>query len=48
MRDDRDQQSLQVQVLTAEVIKYKECTGKSVAELDGMTIKTNQLEVCLL
>ncbi|XP_009794105.1 kinesin-like protein KIN-14C [Nicotiana tabacum] len=48
MRDDRDQQSLQVQVLTAEVIKYKECTGKSVAELDGMTIKTNQLEeTCL-
>ncbi|OIT35508.1 PREDICTED: kinesin-like protein KIN-14C [Nicotiana attenuata] len=48
MRDDRDQQSLRVQVLTAEVIKYKECTGKSVAELDGMTIKINQLEeTCL-
>ncbi|MCD7473113.1 hypothetical protein HAX54_014736 [Datura stramonium] len=45
MRDDRDQQSLQVQVLTAEVIKYKECTGKSVAELEGMAIKTNQLEM---
>lgn len=47
MRDDRDQQSLQVQVLTAEVIKYKECTGRSVAELENMEIKTNQLEVCL-
>uniref|UniRef100_A0A0V0IT22 Putative kinesin-1-like n=1 Tax=Solanum chacoense TaxID=4108 RepID=A0A0V0IT22_SOLCH len=48
MRDDRDQQSLQVQVLTAEVIKYKECTGKSIAELEGMAIKTNQLEeTCL-
>lgn len=47
MRDDRDQQSLQVQVLTDEVLKYKECTGKSIAELEGMAIKTNQLEVCL-
>ncbi|TMW91891.1 hypothetical protein EJD97_013771 [Solanum chilense] len=48
MRDDRDQQSLQVQVLTDEVLKYKECTGKSIAELEGMAIKTNQLEeTCL-
>ncbi|CAN4125258.1 unnamed protein product [Withania somnifera] len=48
IRDDRDQQSLQVQVLTAEVTKYKECTGKSVAELEGMMIKTDQLEeTCL-
>ncbi|KAA8523740.1 hypothetical protein F0562_010163 [Nyssa sinensis] len=48
VRDDRDCQLLQVQVLTAEVVKYKECTGKSFAELDSLTIKSNELEArCL-
>ncbi|KAG8386197.1 hypothetical protein BUALT_Bualt03G0123900 [Buddleja alternifolia] len=47
-RDDRDRQLLQVQTLSTEVVKYKECTGKSIAELDGLTVKTNELEsTCL-
>ncbi|KAL0306427.1 UNVERIFIED_CONTAM: Kinesin-like protein KIN-14C [Sesamum radiatum] len=48
VRDDRDRQLLQVQALSAEVVKYKECTGKSIAELDSLTTKTNELEsTCL-
>ncbi|KAK9092151.1 hypothetical protein Syun_027062 [Stephania yunnanensis] len=43
-RDDRDEQRKRVQDLTAEVLKYQECTGKSSAELDNLTIKTNALE----
>ncbi len=46
MRDDRDRQVTQVQALTAEVLKFKEFTGKSCAELDNLTIKLNALEVC--
>lgn len=46
MRDDRDRQVTQVQALTAEVVKYKDFTGKSCAELDNLTIKSNALEVC--
>ncbi|KAF3450468.1 hypothetical protein FNV43_RR06551 [Rhamnella rubrinervis] len=34
----------QVQALTAEVVKYKEFTGKSCAELDSLTAKSNALE----
>ncbi|KAA8526931.1 hypothetical protein F0562_008840 [Nyssa sinensis] len=44
VRDDRDHQLLQVEALTAEVVKYKECTGKSFAELGSLTIKANELE----
>ncbi|CAL5341807.1 hypothetical protein CsSME_00026283 [Camellia sinensis var. sinensis] len=44
VREDRDHQLLQVQALTAEVVKYKECTGKSYAELDSLTHKSNELE----
>ncbi|RZB63365.1 kinesin-like protein KIN-14C [Glycine soja] len=44
IRDDRDRQQLQVQTLTGEVEKYKEYTGKSCAQLDTLTIKTNALE----
>ncbi|KAK9084926.1 hypothetical protein Sjap_025337 [Stephania japonica] len=44
-RDDRDEQRKRVQDLTAEVLKYQECTGKSSAELDNLTIKTNALEM---
>lgn len=45
VREDRDRHLLQVQSLSAEVTKYKECTGKSFAELDNLTIKSNELEV---
>ena len=45
--DDRDQQAAQVQTLTFEVVKYKECTGKSVAELEQLATKTTALEVIL-
>lgn len=48
MRDDRDRQVTHVQDLTAEVLKFKESTGKSCVELDNLTIKTNALEVCYL
>ncbi|XP_027338935.1 kinesin-like protein KIN-14C [Abrus precatorius] len=44
IRDDRDRQLGQVQSLTGEVEKYKEYTGKSCAQLDTLTIKTNALE----
>ena len=46
VRDDRDRQATQMQALTAEIVKYKEFTGKSCAELDNLTIKSNALEVC--
>ncbi|XAR56635.1 Minus-end-directed kinesin ATPase [Bertholletia excelsa] len=45
VREDRDRQLSQVKVLTAEVEKFKECTGKSFAELDRLTLKSNELEV---
>lgn len=44
VRDDRDRQTGQVQVLTAEVLKYKESTGKSFAEIDNLMAKTKSLE----
>ncbi|KAF3451633.1 hypothetical protein FNV43_RR07728 [Rhamnella rubrinervis] len=44
VREDRDRQITQVQALTAEVVKYKEFTGKSCAELDSLTAKSNALE----
>ncbi|KAL2476219.1 Kinesin-1 [Abeliophyllum distichum] len=48
VRDDRDRQLSQVQSLSAEVERYKECTGKSFAELDNLTVKSNELEsTCL-
>lgn len=46
-RDDRDHLSSQVEVLTTEVVKYKECTGKSFAELENLSVKSNELEVRL-
>lgn len=48
VRDDRDRQLLQVQSLSAGVVKYKECTEKSNAQLDSLTNKMNELEVCFL
>ncbi|KAE9595033.1 hypothetical protein Lal_00041240 [Lupinus albus] len=44
IRDDRDRQLGQVQALSGEITKCKEYTGKSVAQLDTLTIKTNALE----
>lgn len=46
VREDRDCQLLQVQALTAEVSKYKERSGKSLAEVDCLTSRSNELEVC--
>ncbi|XP_058194558.1 kinesin-like protein KIN-14D [Rhododendron vialii] len=43
-REDRDRQCAQVQELTAEIVKYKETTGKSVAELDNLSLKSYALE----
>lgn len=48
VRDERDRHLLNVEALTEEVVNFKECTGKSFAELDNLTIKSNDLEVrCL-
>ncbi|XP_052180529.1 kinesin-like protein KIN-14C [Diospyros lotus] len=44
VRDDRDRQLAQTQALNAELVKYKESTGKSVAELDNLTLKSSALE----
>ncbi|KMS98531.1 hypothetical protein BVRB_4g092220 isoform A [Beta vulgaris subsp. vulgaris] len=43
-RDDRDRQLSQVQTLTDEIAKYKDFTGRSVSELDCLTVKSNELE----
>lgn len=45
VRDDRERQLSQVQEMSAEVLKYKEWTGKSAAELESLTTKSNELEV---
>ncbi|KAF6163001.1 hypothetical protein GIB67_021150 [Kingdonia uniflora] len=44
VRDDRDRQHVQVKSLSTEVLKYKDCTGKSFAELENLTTKSNALE----
>ncbi|XP_021294034.1 kinesin-like protein KIN-14C [Herrania umbratica] len=44
VRDDRDRQVSQVQALSAEIVKFKESTGKSFAELDNLTMKSKSLE----
>ena len=38
----------QMLLLTSEIEKYKETTGKSVAELDNLMMKSNTLEVFYL
>lgn len=43
--DDRDYQFLHVQDLTSEVSKYKEYSGRSSAELESLTLRSNKLEV---
>lgn len=43
-REDRDRQFTQVQELSAEILKYKETTGKSIAELDNLSLKSHALE----
>lgn len=49
VREDRDRQLSQVQALSADLVKYKESTGKSVAELDNLTMKSKALEVsCII
>lgn len=47
IRDDRDRQLFQVQALTAEVVKLKECAGESVAVLESFSTKMKELEVCV-
>ncbi|KAE8673478.1 Kinesin-1 [Hibiscus syriacus] len=44
VRDDRDRQMSQVQVLSTEIEKHKESTGSSLAELDNMTMKWKSFE----
>ncbi|KAI5642204.1 hypothetical protein M9H77_00282 [Catharanthus roseus] len=47
-RDDRDRQKSQVQALTAELANYQEFVGKSSADIDTLTVKTNELEATCL
>ncbi|KAL1537743.1 Kinesin-like protein KIN-14C [Salvia divinorum] len=48
IRDDRDRQLFQVQALSTEVVKYRECAGKTAAELDSFSGKMKELEsTCL-
>lgn len=47
IRDDRDRQLFQVQALSSDMEKYKDCAGKSAAELNSFTSKMNDLEVLL-
>ncbi|KAI3695229.1 hypothetical protein L1987_78221 [Smallanthus sonchifolius] len=44
VREDRDRQLSLVQDFTAEVVEYKECTGKSAAELSNLTSRSIELE----
>ncbi|KAK8618326.1 hypothetical protein V6N13_132320 [Hibiscus sabdariffa] len=44
VRDDRERQMSQMQALSAEIAKFKESTGKSLAELDSLTMKSESLE----
>ncbi|XP_010999545.1 PREDICTED: kinesin-1-like isoform X1 [Populus euphratica] len=44
VREDRDRQVAQVQVLTSDVVKYKESTGESCAKLEYLMEKTKSLE----
>jgi kinesin family protein C1 len=45
VREDRDRQVAQVQVLTSDVVKYKESTSESCAKLEYLMEKTKSLEV---
>ncbi|KAI5590658.1 hypothetical protein POPTR_004G031600v4 [Populus trichocarpa] len=44
VREDRDRQVAQVQVLTSDVVKYKESTSESCAKLEYLMEKTKSLE----
>ncbi|KAI7753750.1 hypothetical protein M8C21_013349 [Ambrosia artemisiifolia] len=44
VREDRDRQLILVQDLTAEVVQYKECTGKSAVQLGTLTSRSQELE----
>lgn len=48
VRDDRDRLHSQIQLLTADLEKYKEANGKSVETLDNLMTQSNALEVCYL
>ena len=43
--DERELQVAQLQTFLVEVMKYKECTRKSVAKLEQLANKTTYLEV---
>ncbi|KAK4786957.1 hypothetical protein SAY86_010790 [Trapa natans] len=48
VREERDKNREQVEALTTEVAKFKEYTGRSIAELDNLTLKSKDLEArCL-
>ncbi|KNA13725.1 hypothetical protein SOVF_113380 [Spinacia oleracea] len=44
VRDDRDRLHSQIQLLTADLEKYKEANGKSVETLDNLMTQSNALE----
>lgn len=44
VREDREKKVSQVQALSIDLENHKERTGKSVADLDNLTLKSNALE----
>lgn len=47
VREDRDSKYAQVDSLLADIVTYKEITGKSSMELDNVLAKMSALEVWL-
>lgn len=48
LRDDRDRQLAQVQSLTVELAKHQEFVGQYSADLNTLTVKSNELEVLFI
>lgn len=44
-RNDCDQQQSHLEAIKIEHVKYEECARDSFAELESLTLKSNELEV---
>jgi kinesin family protein C1 len=43
--EERDEKAAEVKTLSAENARYRECTGKSAAEMESLSNKATALEV---
>lgn len=43
--EERDEKAAEVKTLSAENSRYRECTGKSAAEMESLSNKATALEV---